>query len=153
MATIMLKFVLNGAPVELVAEEDATLLRVLRDQLHLMGTKEGCSEGECGACSLLVDGMLVNSCIYPAINAQGKRITTIEGVNEQGALNRIQQAFVDHGAIQCGYCTPGMVMAVTALLEENPHPQDAEIREAISGNICRCTGYQAIIDAVHELAQ
>lgn len=117
----------------------------------LTGTKEGCGEGDCGACTVLVDGKAVNSCIYPVIQAQGKEILTIEGVEKDPELARIQRAFVDHGAVQCGFCSPGMILAASALLKEHPNPTEAEIRRGLSGNLCRCTGYQAMVDAVESL--
>lgn len=143
-----LKFSLNGEPVEILVSEDKTLLRVLRDDIRLMGTKEGCEEGECGACTVLLDGKAVNACLVPAFQLEGRDVKTIEGLSDGKRLHRIQQAFIDAGAIQCGYCTPGMVMSTFALLSENPKPNDDEIRESISGNLCRCTGYQKIIEAV-----
>ena len=143
-----LKFTLNGEPVEILAPADKTLLRILREDIRIMGTKEGCEEGECGACTVILDGKAVNACLVPAIQLENRDVLTIEGLSDGKRLHRIQRAFVDAGAIQCGYCTPGMVMSALALLSENPDPNEDEIREAISGNLCRCTGYQKIIDAV-----
>ena len=143
-----LKFTLNGEPVEILVSADKTLLRVLREDIRIMGTKEGCEEGECGACTVILDGKAVNACLVPAVQLEGRNVLTIEGLSDGKSLHRIQQAFVDTGAIQCGYCTPGMVMSAYALLSENPNPDEDEIRSAISGNLCRCTGYQKIIDAV-----
>jgi len=143
-----LKFTLNGEPVEILVSADKTLLRVLREDIRIMGTKEGCEEGECGACTVILDGKAVNACLVPAAQLEGRNVLTIEGLSDGKRLHRIQQAFVDTGAIQCGYCTPGMVMSAYALLSENPNPDEDEIRNAISGNLCRCTGYQKIIDAV-----
>jgi carbon-monoxide dehydrogenase small subunit len=143
-----LKFTLNGEPVEILVSADKTLLRIIRDDIRVMGTKEGCEEGECGACTVILDGKAVNACLVPAIQLEGREVLTIEGLSDGKRLHKIQQAFVDAGAIQCGYCTPGMVMSVFALLSENPKPSEDEVRNAISGNLCRCTGYQKIIDAV-----
>jgi carbon-monoxide dehydrogenase small subunit len=143
-----LRFTLNGEPVEILAAADKTLLKVLREDMRIMGTKEGCEEGECGACTVLLDGKPVNACLVPAVQLEGRDVLTIEGLSDGVRLHKIQQAFVDAGAIQCGYCTPGMVMSTLALLSENPKPNEGEIREAISGNLCRCTGYQKIIEAV-----
>ena len=124
------------------------LLDVLRNQLGLTGTKEGCGEGECGACSILLDGQLVNSCLIPVLEADGCEITTIEGIATSGQLHAIQQAFIDHGGAQCGICTPGMILAAVNLLRENPNPSEAEIRNGLAGNLCRCTGYMRIFKSV-----
>ena len=130
-------------------ESHLTLLQVLRDRLGLTGTKEGCGMGECGACTVLLDGKTVNSCIYPALEAEGKNVTTIEGVADaRGGLHPIQKAFVEYGAVQCGFCTPGMVLSAKALLDENPKPTEEEIRNGIAGNLCRCTGYLQIVEAI-----
>jgi len=126
----------------------ARLLDVLREELGLTGTKEGCGEGECGACSILLDGRLVNSCLVPALQADGAEITTIEGVASHEGLDRVQQAFVECGGAQCGICTPGMIMAAVSLLRANPQPSEAEIRNGLAGNLCRCTGYLRIFEAV-----
>jgi carbon-monoxide dehydrogenase small subunit len=126
----------------------ARLLDVLREEMHLTGTKEGCGEGECGACAVLMNGALVNSCLIPAIEADGAEIRTIEGMADGEQLHAVQQAFLECGGAQCGICTPGMVIAAVALLARNPHPDDAEIREGLAGNLCRCTGYQKIFSAV-----
>ena len=131
-----------------------TLLRLLRDELRLTGTKIGCEKGDCGSCSVIIDGELKNACIYPARNLEGKSVVTIEGLrNPDGGPNDLQQAFLEHGATQCGYCTPGMLMAAEALLRHNFEPTRGEIREAIAGNLCRCTGYQQIVDAIEATAQ
>ncbi len=144
-----LHFILNGEPVEVEIEPHLTLLQVLRDKLEMTGTKEGCGMGECGACTVLLDGKTVNSCIYPALEVEGRNVTTIEGLmDSQGNLHPIQKAFIEHGAIQCGFCTPGMILSAKALLDENPHPTEEEIRNGIAGNICRCTGYLQIIQAI-----
>ena len=147
-----LDFILNGEACHTEIPEDATLLKVLRDILHLTGTKEGCGEGDCGACTVLVDGRSVNSCLFPAVQAEGCQVMTIEGVEAQPELARIQKAFVDYGAVQCGFCSPGMIMSTVALLQKNPKPTEEEIRRGLSGNICRCTGYQAMVDAIQSLA-
>lgn len=147
-----LDFILNGEACHTEIPEDATLLKVLRDILHLTGTKEGCGEGDCGACTILVDGRSVNSCLFPAVQAEGCQVMTIEGVEAHPELARIQKAFVDYGAVQCGFCSPGMIMSTVALLQKNPKPTEEEIRRGLSGNICRCTGYQAMVDAIQSLA-
>ena len=147
-----LDFILNGEACHTEIPEDATLLKVLRDILHLTGTKEGCGEGDCGACTVLVDGRSVNSCLFPAVQAEGCQIMTIEGVEDNPELARIQKAFVDYGPVQCGFCSPGMIMSTVALLQKNPKPTEEEIRRGLSGNICRCTGYQAMVDAIQSLA-
>ena len=147
-----LDFILNGEACHTEIPEDATLLKVLRDILHLTGTKEGCGEGDCGACTVLVDGRSVNSCLFPAVQAEGCQVMTIEGVEAHPELARIQKAFVDYGAVQCGFCSPGMIMSTVALLQKNPKPTEEEIRRGLSGNLCRCTGYQAMVDAIQSLA-
>lgn len=147
-----LDFILNGEACHTEIPEDATLLKVLRDILHLTGTKEGCGEGDCGACTVLVDGRSVNSCLFPAVQAEGCQVMTIEGVEAHPELARIQKAFVDYGAVQCGFCSPGMIMSTVALLQKNPKPTEEEIRRGLSGNICRCTGYKAMVDAIQSLA-
>jgi carbon-monoxide dehydrogenase small subunit len=138
----------NGSSVSLAVEPGRTLLQVLREDLGLTGTKEGCGTGECGACTVLVDNEPVRSCLLLAVDANGREVTTIEGLSRDGQPHRVQQAFVDVGAVQCGFCTPGMVLVTKALLDTKPHPTEAEIREAISGNLCRCTGYAKIVKAV-----
>ena len=149
-----IEFSVNGKPVQVDAPASASLLSVLRDQLGLTGTKEGCGIGECGACSVLLDGKLVNACLILAPQAGGRQVVTIEGIRGQDdGPNDLQQAFIDAGAVQCGYCIPGMVLAGEALLASNPKPSRADIREAIAGNLCRCTGYQQIVDAIQTTAQ
>jgi carbon-monoxide dehydrogenase small subunit len=148
-----LSMILNGKDVSVEVDPGDLLVHVLRDKLGLIGTKVACGEGECGACTILVDGKTVTSCIYPALKAQGREVTTIEGLAEGGRLHPIQQAFVDVTAPQCGYCIPGMVLSAKALLDQNPHPAREEIKEGISGNICRCTGYYQIVEAIELAAQ
>jgi carbon-monoxide dehydrogenase small subunit len=144
-----ISFVLNGNRMEMEVEPHWTVLYLVREHLELTGTKSGCESGECGACTVLIDGRAVNSCLFPAIEIEGKTVTTIEGMAKpSGELHPLQRSFVEHGAIQCGFCTPGMVMAATALLDENPNPTEGEIRHAIAGNLCRCTGYVQIIKAI-----
>jgi carbon-monoxide dehydrogenase small subunit len=144
-----IRFRLNGREVEMEANPDTRLLDVLRESLHLTGTKEGCGEGECGACTVLVDGDPVNSCLVLAPQVDGCDILTIEGLANGAQLHPIQQAFVEAGAVQCGFCTPGFVLATLALLRANPAPTDEEILTALEGNLCRCTGYSKILSAVH----
>ena len=144
-----LRFTLNDAPVEVDARGSRRLLDVLREDLHLTGTKEGCGEGECGACSVLIDGQVVNSCLVAAGQVDGCSVVTVEGLAPpDGELSPLQRAFVERGAAQCGICTPGMLLAAHALLRDNPSPTADEVRVALAGNLCRCTGYTKIIDAV-----
>lgn len=142
---------MNGQVFDKTIEDDMSLLSFLRNELGLTGTKEGCSEGDCGACTVIVDGKTVNSCLFPAPLADGSDILTIEGLEKNEKLSRIQESFISHGAIQCGFCSPGMIMSVYCLLQNNPKPTEDEIRRAISGNLCRCTGYQQIVDSVDSL--
>lgn len=144
--TIMLK--VNGQEYDLVIPVNRTLTQVLRENLRLTGTKQGCAVGDCGSCTVLLNGKPVNSCLILAVEADGQEITTIEGLARDEELHPIQQAFVDHGGIQCGFCSPGMILSAKALLDKNPRPTEREIREAISGNLCRCTGYQKIVESI-----
>jgi carbon-monoxide dehydrogenase small subunit len=148
MTTQTLTMTLNGEEVKVQVEPSALLVEVLRDQLDLTGTKVACGEGECGACTVLLDGKPVNSCLMPALKAQGREVLTVEGLAPPGELHPLQKAFVEHGAVQCGYCTPGMLMSAKALLDHNPSPTEDEVRLAISGNLCRCTGYAKIVEAI-----
>lgn len=143
----------NGIKHELDVEPTQTLIYVIREILELTGTKEGCGNGECGACTVIMNGQAVNSCLIIAVQANGSEITTIEGLMKDGELHKIQQAFVKHGAIQCGFCSPGMIMSAKALLDENPMPTEKEIRTAIAGNLCRCTGYVKIVEAIKAIAE
>lgn len=143
-----ISFVLNNKKVSVDVTPSMRLLDVLRNELHLTGTKEGCGEGECGACTVLVNSEPVNSCLTPVINVEGKELLTIEGFRETPEYRVIADAFADMGGSQCGFCTPGMILVTYALLKKNPHPSEEEIRFALSGNLCRCTGYQAIVYAV-----
>jgi carbon-monoxide dehydrogenase small subunit len=142
----------NGEEVEGWVEPRKTLLDFLRDDLDLTGTKNGCGLGNCGACTVLMNGKPVNSCLVLAVEAEGGEILTIEGLSESGELHPIQKAFIEYGAVQCGYCTPGMILSAKALLDENPHPSEKEVRVAISGNLCRCTGYKSIVKAIIRLS-
>ena len=153
MSKQQLTLTVNGERHELLVEPRDTLLRVIRDHLGLTGTKEGCAEGECGACTVLLDDKPVCSCIMLALDAEGYEITTIEGIAEDGELHPLQEAFVDHGAIQCGFCTPSMILSAKALLDESPRPTEEEIRRALVGNLCRCTGYTHIVTAVKAAAE
>jgi carbon-monoxide dehydrogenase small subunit len=146
------RLLVNGQDRVIAVEPTETLLRTLRDRLGLTGTKDGCSEGECGACTVLLDGEPADACLLPSLAVEGRTIATIEGITgSDDALSLVQAAMVRAGAVQCGFCTPGFVMTITALLARNPHPSEAEVRMAIAGNICRCTGYRQILDAVAEV--
>jgi carbon-monoxide dehydrogenase small subunit len=142
----------NGDNHELLVETSWTLLETLRDQLRLTGTKEGCSNGNCGACTVMIDGRTANSCLVLAAEMDGNEITTIEGIATQGKLNPVQEAFIKDGALQCGFCTPGFIVTTTALLQRDPDPSEEEIRTRLAGNLCRCTGYDKIIMAVEDAA-
>jgi len=148
MNKLAINFLLNGKEVSMAVDPEVTLLYLLREELFLTGTKEGCGSGECGACTVLMDGVAVNSCLVLAPQINGTEIITIESLEQDGKLDRLQQSFIDHHAVQCGFCTPGMLMSAKALLIKNPHPTQDEIKIALSGNLCRCTGYQNIIAAV-----
>ncbi len=149
----LIKLNVNGEEYEIAVEPNRSLLDVLRDDLELTGTKKGCETGDCGACTVILDGKPVNSCLVLAVSARDKSILTIEGVAQGGKLHPIQEAFINLGAIQCGYCTPGMILSAKALLEENPHPTEWEVRESIAGNLCRCTGYVKIVKAILSAAE
>jgi aerobic-type carbon monoxide dehydrogenase small subunit (CoxS/CutS family) len=154
MSTIQVNMSVNGLTTSIVTEASRTLLEVLRDELHLTGAKDACGgEGECGACTVLLNGVPVNSCMVMIGQMEGCEVMTIEGLSEENKPDPIQTAFIEEGAIQCGYCTPGMVMASKALLDQNPNPDDEQIRTALAGNLCRCTGYTKIIAAIHRAAK
>jgi len=143
----------NGTQYEVAVEPRQSLLQLLREELHLTGTKEGCSEGECGACTVLLDGKTVDACLIFALEVQGRDVRTIEGLAQGDQLHPVQKAFAEYGAVQCGFCTPGMLLSAKALLDSNPHPTEAEIRQGISGNLCRCTGYVKIVEAIQAAAR
>jgi carbon-monoxide dehydrogenase small subunit len=143
----------NGESHEVAVEPRLTLLEVLRDMVGLTGTKNGCSLGNCGSCTVLLNGKPVASCLVLAVEAQGKEVMTIEGLAQNGELHPMQQAFIDHGALQCGFCTPGMILSAKALLDENPDPTEDEVKEALSGNLCRCTGYTDAVNAILDVAE
>ena len=145
---VPLSFTVNGEEVELYIPPNRTLLEVLREELELTGTKEGCGEGVCGSCTVLCDGVPVRSCLTLAVEVEGCEVTTVEGLGRPGKPDPLQQSFIDHGAVQCGFCTPGMLMSAKGLLNRNPVPDEGEIRRGLSGNICRCTGYAKIVEAV-----
>jgi len=152
MKKLKLNITVNGISHTLRIDPNLRLLDLLREELHLTGTKEGCGIGECGACTVILDGRAVNSCLILAGQCEGREITTIEGVTPEDDLSPLQQSFLDNGAVQCGFCTPGMILSATALLNHNSTPTEAEIREAISGNLCRCTGYTQIVEAIQAVA-
>jgi carbon-monoxide dehydrogenase small subunit len=152
MAYHTITLTVNGVVERLDVPSNMTLLQMLREKLALTGTKNGCEAGECGACTVLLDGEPVNSCMVLAVEVDGRSVVTVEGLAPEGELSPLQEAFVDHNAIQCGFCTPGMLMAATALLSRNPHPSEHEIKQALVGNLCRCTGYVRIVEAIEEAA-
>jgi carbon-monoxide dehydrogenase small subunit len=147
-----MSFTINGEIYEDEIDVRRTLLEVLRENFGLTGTKKGCNEGECGTCTVLLDGKPVASCIVLAVEVQGKSIETVEGLEQNGELHRLQQAFIEHGAFQCGFCTPGVLMAAKGLLNKNPKPSEEEVRRAIAGNLCRCTGYNKYVEAILDVA-
>lgn len=147
-----LRLTVNNEPFEVFIEPRKTLAELLRDELGLTGTKEGCSEGMCGACTVLIDGKAVKSCLVLALQAQGKNVTTIEGLAQEDRLHPLQESFIDHGAIQCGFCTPGMILSAKAFLDECQNPTEEEVKFAIAGNLCRCTGYVKIFEAIMDVA-
>ncbi len=150
----MISFVLNGNKMAVEVKDHWTLLYLLREELGLLGTKEGCGSGECGACTVIVDGMAVNSCLFPGLEIAEKDVVTIEGLTSpDGTLHPLQKSFVENGGIQCGYCTPGMIMSAKALLDESPNATEEEIKHALAGNICRCTGYVQIIDSIKSVSE
>ena len=149
----LISVTINDKEYELAVSPNQTLVDLIRNDLELTGTKKGCEVGDCGSCTVIMDGKPVNSCLVLAVQANGKKITTIEGVATDDGLHPIQEAFVEHGAIQCGFCSPGMILSAKNLLESNPKPTDLEIRTAISGNLCRCTGYQKIVEAVKDVSE
>jgi carbon-monoxide dehydrogenase small subunit len=148
-----ISFKINGEAISMVVQPHWTLLRLIRDELRLTGTKEGCGEGECGSCTVLLNGKPVNSCLVLALDADDKAVTTIEGLAEGGKLHPLQTAFIEKGAIQCGFCTPGMILTAKGLLDRQPLPSEEEIRLEMAGNLCRCTGYVKIIEAIQNAAQ
>ena len=143
---------INGEPMEYLCEGQQTMLDVLRDELGLTGSKEGCSSGDCGACTIIVDGNIVCSCLMLGVEAEGHKITTIEGIADGDTLHPVQQKFLEHAALQCGFCTPGLLIAAKALLDRNPNPSETETRYWLAGNLCRCTGYDKVVRAVHDAA-
>lgn len=149
----LITLTVNGVTHEVAIEPRQSLLQVLREELHLTGTKEGCSEGECGACTVILDGQTVDSCLIFGLEAHGREVMTIEGVATAEQLHPLQKAFAEYGGVQCGFCTPGMILAAKALLDSNQQPTEAEIRRGISGNLCRCTGYVKIVEAIKAAAQ
>jgi len=153
MKKFSVTFTLNGQAVEILTAPNRTLLQVIREDLGLTGTKHGCGLGDCGACTVLLDGEPVNSCLILAVQAHGHEVTTIEGLADGDRLHPLQEAFVENGAIQCGFCTPGMILSAKALLDRKKRPREADIRQALSGNLCRCTGYQKIVEAVEDAAK
>ncbi len=153
MAKIPVTFTVNGQPQEILVQPWQTLLSALRDELGLTGTKEGCSNGNCGACTVIINGRAIDSCCMLAAEAEGQDIITVEGLAKNGKLDPLQEAFINHGALQCGFCTPGILMSARAFLDVSSHPTEQEIRLAIAGNLCRCTGYDKIVRAIQAVAQ
>jgi len=153
MTTHSITFTINGARERVDVPSNMTLLQMLREKLALTGTKNGCEAGECGACTVLVDGEPVNSCMMLAVEVDGRGVLTVEGLAPEGELSLLQEAFIEHNAVQCGFCTPGMLISAHALLRRNPHPAEKDVKEALVGNLCRCTGYVRIIDAIEDVAQ
>ena len=153
MSKALVQSVINGEKVEFLCEPRQSLLEVLREVLGLTGTKEACNNGNCGACNVILDGVLVNSCLVLAVEADGKSVTTIEGIAPPGGLHPLQEEFLKHAALQCGICTPGFIVAAKALLDQNPHPTEREVRRWLAGNLCRCTGYDKIVHAVLAAAE
>ena len=153
MAKVHVESSINGQAQEYLCEPNQTLLDVLRDELGLTGTKEGCGTGDCGACSVTLDGSLVCACLVLGVEAEGREVTTVEGLSQDGELHVLQQKFIDHAALQCGICTPGFLVAAKTLLDRNPNPDETEIRYALAGNLCRCTGYDKIVRAVQDAAK
>jgi carbon-monoxide dehydrogenase small subunit len=148
-----ISIMVNGVKYDLEVEPHKTLVELIRKDLELTGTKWGCGSGDCGACTVLMNGKPINSCLFLAVEAHDQRVTTIEGLAQNGELHPIQKSFIEHGAIQCGFCTPGMILSAKALLDENPTPSEEEVRDAIAGNLCRCTGYAKIVDAILSLSR
>lgn len=153
MEKIEVNFILNGKNVSVTVNPNERLIDMLRDDLHMTGTKEGCAVGECGACTVILDGKAVTSCLVPAGSVEGRSVVTIEGIGRNGQLDPIQEAILEHHALQCGFCTPGFIVSAKALLDENPKATRDEIRRAISGNLCRCTGYEQLVDAIYDAEQ
>ena len=153
ISRIPLRITVNGKPVEVRINPTWTLLKVLREELKLTGTKKGCEQGDCGACTIILDGKAVNACLVLALQAEGKAIETVEGLGSPENLHPLQKSFIKHSAVQCGFCSPGMLMSAKALLDRNPHPTTEEIKRGISGNLCRCTGYVKIIKAIEETSK
>ena len=149
----VIHFTLNGEEIDALAQDNMTMVDFLRKEMHLTRTKRGCEEGECGACTILLDGNAVDSCMMLAVEADGHEVVTIEGLQKDGVLHPIQKEFIDKWALQCGFCTPGMILSAVSLLSENPHPTEHEIRDAIAGNLCRCTGYAKIVEAIDAAAK
>ncbi len=148
----LIKLRVNGLEQEIMVDSRQTLLDILRYELGLVGAKEGCGNGNCGSCSVLLDGRVVNSCLVFAVETEGQDITTIEGLYQGGELHPLQQVFIEEGAVQCGFCTPGVILTAKALLDSNPHPTEIQVRQAIAGNLCRCTGYDKIVRAILKVA-